>query len=303
MFELRKLSLHQRPVSSFVSKHTLEECFANRAPHRDNNESSSSAESAGEPQGESSSAESAGGESSSAEYAGEPLQEGSNVQSTGESQASFGEPQEVPLLGSVNGQPEASQSEAVEEPAPQSLRPEHIHNDMQALQELRVVRGILQGPIHEQIDRALQEVLTQQRLPGHQRPRPRPRPRPAQAEVDESEGGDEMNQAPVGRLLAAGRRQRGSRGRRVRFRSQIPTPNPDGRYPVPQRDQSAIVERLRQSPTLNSLGEEARDEIVAEVGSLVSQQLVTSALAGDFRGILELHVQVTSIVLLESILY
>jgi hypothetical protein len=52
------------------------------------------------------------------------------------------------------------------------------------------------------------------------------------------------------------------------------------------------VERLRQSPALNSLGEEARDEIVAEVGSLVSQQLVTSALAGDFRGILELHIQV-----------
>lgn len=275
MFELRKLSLHQRPVSSFVSKHTLEEYFANRpqlAPHQ------------------------LGDESSNAEFAGEPLQEGSNAQSTGEPLASFGEQQsgdvEVPLLTNSTEQPEAS---AVEEPTPQSLRPEHIQNDMQALQELRVVHGVLQGPIHEQIDRTLQEVLAQERQRGQPRPRPRPRPRPAQAEAEESEeGGDEMNQAPVGRLLAAGRRQRGSRGRRVRFRSQIPTPNPDGRYPAPQRDQGIIVERLRQSPALNSLGEEARDEIVAEVGSLVSQQLVTSALTGDFRGILELHIQVIS---------
>ncbi len=78
----------------------------------------------------------------------------------------------------------------------------------------------------------------------------------------------------------------------MRFRYQVPTPNPDGRYAVPPRDQSGIVQRLRQSPALNSLGVEARDEIVAEVGSLVSQQLVTTALAGEFRGVLELHIQV-----------
>lgn len=104
-----------------------------------------------------------------------------------------------------------------------------------------------------------------------------------------------MNQTPIGRLLAVAGQSRRQRGRRVRFRPQVPTPNADGRYSVPQRNQNEIVQRLRQSPALNSLGEEARDEILAEVGNLVSQQLVTSALSGDFRGILELHVQVRAI--------
>ena len=181
-------------------------------------------------------------------------------------------------------------AEGGETPA-QQLRPEWIQQDIEVLQELRLVNGILQGPVQEEIDRALRDGLEQRE--SRQRPRPRPRPRPPRIErEDDDEGGDEMNQAPVGRLLAPGGRSRRQRNRRVRFRPQIPTPNADGRYPIPRRDQSVIVERLRQSPALNSLGDEARDEIVAEVGSLVSQQLVTSALSGEFRGILELHIQV-----------
>lgn len=248
MFELRKLALHQRPVSESSSKQTLEEYFSNRpqlAPYLAPAESNTV-----EPSGEHQPKAEAGVEPSEARDAG--------------------------------GEEEARGEGAA---TPQNLRPEEIMNDMQTLQERRLVHGILQGPVHEEIDRTLRE--------GQRRPRPRVRQRPLQAEESE-EGGDEMNQPPVGRLLAAGgqsRRQRGSRGRRVRFRYQVPTPNPDGRYAVPPRDQSGIVQRLRQSPALNSLGVEARDEIVAEVGSLVSQQLVTTALAGEFRGVLELHIQ------------
>lgn len=276
MFELRKLSLHQRPVSEFCSKRTLEEFFANRpqlVPYRDDDTTEDGAESAREQQPES-----------------------NNMESAGDSPQVQGNAEELVQNNT------SSEDGAAEEPTTESLRPEHILNDMQALQELRVVHGILQGPVHEQIDQTLQENLAREQQHGQRRPRPRSRPRSAQAVAEESEeGGDEMNNVPVGRLLAAGghsRRQRGSRGRRVRFRSQIPTPNPDGRYPVPRRDQTVIVDRLRQSPALNSLGEEARDEIVAEVGNLVSQQLVTSALAGDFRGVLELHIQVHLVAIL-----
>lgn len=273
MFELRRLSLQQRPVSEFGGKRTLEEHFSKRPQLAK-----------GTPQQQMKN----GPESSSIESASEEPQESS------------GQPRSEELVEvmpvastSINEQLAASEAEGEEQqPSPENLRPEEIRNDMQTLQELRVVQGILQGPIHEQIDQSLREVLAQERQPGHRRSRPRPRPHPARAEESE-EGGDEMNQNPMGRLLAAAsRRQRGARGRRVRFRSQLPTPNSDGRYSVPRRDQGIIVERLRQSPTLNSLGEEDRDEIVAEVGNLVSQQLVTSALAGEFRGILELHIQV-----------
>lgn len=243
MFELRKLTYQQRPVSEFDSKDTLLEHLANRL----------------QPPQES------------------PLQDGGNAPS-GES---GGDDAEVPAIDiSVRVQ---QLEPGTEEMPAQHHRPEGIQQDMQILQELRVVNGILQGPVQEQIDRTLRDG----------RPIPRPRPHPPRVAPEEGEeGGDEMNQPPVGRLLAPNGRSRRQRGRRVRFGPQIPTPNADGHYTVPRRNQSAIVERLRQSPALNSLGEEARDEIVAEVGNLVSQQLVTSALSGEFRGILELHIQV-----------
>lgn len=255
VFELRRLSHQQRPVSEFGSKQTLLQHFANRpqppalalailaTPHAE--DGANAAEAEGE----------------------EPVMDVSaRVQQL---------------------QPRGEEGEV--------LRPEEILQDMQILQELRVVNAILQGPVHEEIDQALREGMNQRQARRRPRP-PRPPPRRVQAhEGGGEEGGDEMNQPPVGRLLAANgrsRRQRSSHGRRVRFRPQIPTPNTDGRYPVPARDQSMIVQRLRQSPALNSLGDEARDEIVAEVGGLVSQHLVTSALSGEFRGTLELLIQV-----------
>lgn len=247
MFELRKLTYQQRPVSEFGSKHTLEEHLASRSQPA-----------------------LANGTESRIAASKSPL-EATSV--------------EAPSNISACAQ---KLEPAIEERTPaQHLRPEEIQQDMQILQDLRVVNGILQGPIQEEIDRTLREGMIEQR-PSRRRPRPHPRPRPEAGE----EGGDEMSQPPVGRLLAPNGRSRRQRGRRVHFRPQVPTPNADGQYPVPRRNQSVIVEQLRQSPALNSLGDEARDEIVAEVGSLVTQQLVTSALSGEFRGILELHIQV-----------
>lgn len=249
MFELRKLTLQQKPVSGFGSRQILEEHIAHHTqptPQLENFIPASEL----------------------------------NTEAVAEVNISARIQQLEPLLIAAGEN----------EPSLQNLRPEEIQHDMQALQELRVVNEILQGPVQEEIDRTLREGQARGHHP-RRRPRPLSRPRAARAE-EGAEGGDEMNQAPIGRLLAVAGQSRRQRGRRVRFRPQVPTPNADGRYSVPQRNQSEILQRLRQSPTLNSLGEEARDEIVAEVGNLVSQQLVTSALSGDFRGILELHVQV-----------
>ena len=247
MFELRKLTYQQRPVSEFGGKVTLEQHLANRPQPR--------------------------------QPAASPPSDGAEARDAEEP------PQEASISARVR-QLEPAELET------ETQRPEAIQQDMQVLQELRVVNGILQGPVHDEINQALLDGMDR----NHSRQRPRMHSRasqPADRRAERGEdGGDEMTPAPVGRLLGRSRRQRGGHGRRVRFRPQIPTPNADGRYPVPRRDQSAIVECLRRSPALNSLGEEARDEIMAEVGGLVSQQLVTSALSGDFRGTLELLIQV-----------
>ena len=68
-----------------------------------------------------------------------------------------------------------------------------------------------------------------------------------------------------------------------------------------QRDQSEIMSTLRQSPALNSLDPESRNEIFAEVGNLVQQQLVSSALSGEFRGVLEIaHPGITIMYCIQS---
>ena len=261
MFELRKLTHQQRPVSAFSSKQTLEEFLAKQSNRNKSDGATSLLK-------------------SNAAAGMESEQDSSN------SEVSLNVSEHVQQFVSAS-QPEGLPST--------SLMPEEIQLEMQNLNEQRIVYGILQGPVHEEIDRSLREGMEHRR--SHRRPRPRPRPRPYQQADNGEEGGDEISQIstpPVGRLLSMGghsRRQRRS-GRRVRFRPQPPIPNADGRYPVPHRNQRVIVDQLRQSPALNTLGEEARDEIVAEVSSLVSQQLVTSALSGEFRGVLELHIQV-----------
>ena len=172
---------------------------------------------------------------------------------------------------------------------PQSLMPEGVRLEVRGLFESRRVSGILQSPaIHEEIERSLREGLERRRR--RQRGRGRNHSRD-----------HHHDQGARGGLLAAIRNGRSSRGSpsagrrnhaRVRF-----APPENGQYPVPRRDQSRIVEQVRQSPALNSLDPEERDRVVAEIGHLVQQQLVSSALAGEFRGVLEFHIQVTSLLI------
>lgn len=263
MFELRKLTYQQRPVSEFSSKQTLEEHLASRPPL--------------------------------AQEVPQPHLNNDVDVMSGDETAS--REQQPDVSSAVNISERVQQLVGAEgESSVQIFRPEGIRQEMQTLNELHVVNGVLQGPVHEEIDRTLREGIEHRQARRRPRPptRPRPPPRPRRQAEEGEEGGDEMGH-PVGRLLAPSGRTRRQPRRRVRFQPQLPIPNADGRYPVPQRDQSVIVQRLQQSPALNSLGEEARDEIVAEVGSLVSQHLVTSALSGEFRGTLELHIQVRTI--------
>jgi hypothetical protein len=86
------------------------------------------------------------------------------------------------------------------------------------------------------------------------------------------------------RSLERRRRRPGSRGHGSPHTGQR-------RYRVPQRDQSQILSVLRNSPTLNSLPASDRDAILSDVGGLVQRRLVSSALSGDFRGVMEVHIQ------------
>lgn len=278
MFELRKLSHQHRPVSEF-NKDILEGLLSSRI-HTNGMNSHSSPALVSENVDQTSSAS-----------PGQIVAQENNDQSD-LSEAAANSPtagQDASGLISERVQqfnPQANQS-------PQHYMPEDIRHDMQSLRERQIVHEVLQGPA-EEIDRALREGIEERRARRRPRPRPRPHPQAAQEE-DGEEGGDEMSRArarPVGRLMSRSNRRGRTQNRHVHFGPAIPTPDANGRYPVPRRDQSIIVERLRQSPALNSLGVEAREEVVAEVSGLVSRQLVTSALAGEFRGVLELCIQV-----------
>lgn len=163
---------------------------------------------------------------------------------------------------------------------PQSLMPEGVRIEIRGLVECRPVHEILNGPVHDEIEQALREGPDRRSRRQHRR-RARaspPLPRPA---AQHDHGRPRASRAQC---------QRSSHQRRVQFAVERPRPV-DGRYPVRQRDQSEIMSSLRQSPALNSLDPEARNEIFAEVSNLVQQQLVSSALSGEFRGVLELHIQ------------
>ena len=266
MFELRKMTHHQRPVSTFDNRQTLEVFLSTRL--KSFQEVAASTEAA---------------------------------QHSGSSA-----PSEMVILPNAVQETSLNVSELVQqfipppEPNPQNLMPDEVRLDVQNLMARHIVHEVLQGPAQEAINQILREGMEQRR--AHRRPRPRPRPHFQQAD-DGEEGGDEIGRGPsrpAGRLLlssrTSGRRGRASgssRNRHVHFVPQLPTPDADGHYPIPNRDQSVIVDQLRQSPALNSLGIESMDKIVSEVSNLVSQRLVTSALSGEFRGTLERHILVS----------
>lgn len=181
-------------------------------------------------------------------------------------------------------------SQAQAAPVPRErLMPEAVQVEVQAVFERQRVSEVLQGPMQQEMERVLQEGLERRRRRQQRRPR------------HGSRAHSHGEHGPRSQLLASirgGSRRSSSRraqaqagGARVRSRVRFVPPE-NGQYPVPRRDQSRIVERVRQSPALNSLGPEARDRVVAEIGHLVQQQLVSSALSGEFRGVMELHIQV-----------
>lgn len=172
-----------------------------------------------------------------------------------------------------------SRAQATQSQNPQELMPESVQLEIRGLFERRVVTGMLQSPVQAELERVIEEQQQQQRRPRRRRARPPPR--------------HQREAGAAGRVMAAvrnGARSRGSASYHRRARSFRPPA--DGHYPVPRRDQTRIVDHLRQSPALNSLDQESREEIVSEVSNLVHQQLVTSALSGEFRGVLEFHIQV-----------
>ena len=152
---------------------------------------------------------------------------------------------------------------------PQNFMPEGIRLEVRGLFEQRRVTETLEGPLRHEMDRVLQQGIEQRQRRGQ---------------------GHRNRSGHRHRGDAAVRRRQSARhgGRHVRF-----NPPENGQYPMPRRDQSRIVDSLLQSPALNSLSPVAREEIVSEVRSLVQQQLVTSALSGEFRGILEFNIQVS----------
>lgn len=163
----------------------------------------------------------------------------------------------------------------------QNLMPESIQLEIRGLFERHVVSGMLQSPVQAELERVIQEGQQQGRRPRRRRARPPPSAQ-QRAEVA----------GAAGRVMAAVRSGARSRGASYHRRVRHSRPPMDGNYPMPRRNQARILDHLRQSPALNSLDQGAREEIVSEVSNLVHQQLVTSALSGEFRGVLELHIQV-----------
>lgn len=163
--------------------------------------------------------------------------------------------------------------------APQVHMPAPIRLEIRGLFERQQVTEFLNSPHARDIERTLQDGL-ERRNRRQQRRRTRPFP------------SNQRQGRGAGQVRAGGAHGRPMSRRHVSTAQRRLPEN--GRYPVPQRDQSSIVRQLQQSPALNSLQPAERDRVLTEVGSLVQQQLVTSALSGEFRGVLELHVQVST---------
>ena len=167
----------------------------------------------------------------------------------------------------------------------QDFMPQGVRLEVRGVFEQHRVTETLQGPLQQEMNRVLQQNI--ERSQGRQQGR---RTRSRTMHHNELDNASDRLIAAIRtrhrhrpRVAASPRHPR----RHVRF-----VPPENGRYPMPRRNQSQIVDSLIQSPALNSLDAEAREEIVSEVRNLVQQQLVTSALSGEFRGVLELNIQV-----------
>ena len=176
-----------------------------------------------------------------------------------------------------------SHENAVDE-SPQVHMPVPVRLEIRGLFERRRVSGFLNSSHAGDIERTLQDGLNRHRRRQQRR---RPHHRPYQGrEREDSIAAAQVREHPGARPRPMPRRQ---------ISSSLPRPrrSENEQYRVRQRDQSSILSQLRQSAALNSLQPAERDRVLTEVGSLVQQQLVTSTLSGEFRGVLELHIQVS----------
>ena len=156
---------------------------------------------------------------------------------------------------------------------PQGYMPPAVRLEIRGLIERQQVSELLNSAHAGDIERVLQEGI-------ERRHRRQLTPRQVHPLSDQAQPGGSRR----GRLLEEVQRQ----GERALPRSQPE----NGQYRMPRRDQSSIVHQLQESPALNSLQPAERDRVLSEVNHLVQQHLVTSALSGEFRGVLELHIQV-----------
>ena len=138
----------------------------------------------------------------------------------------------------------------------QELMPSSVRLEIRGLIEREYVRGVLNSAHAGEIDRTLREGLERRSRREQTRPSMRPT-------------------------------------RQLFGRRSLRRQPENGQYPMPQRDQSSIVRQLQESTALGSLPPAERDRVLTEVNHLVQQQLVTSTLSGELRGILELHMQVS----------
>ena len=160
---------------------------------------------------------------------------------------------------------------AAEADEQQRHMPAAVRLEIRGLIERQQVREVLNSGRAGEIERALHDGLErreQEELRRQRRRRQRARP--------PRDGG----------------RQSTTEDGAVGARPPLRQPENGQAYPMPQRDQSGIVRQLQASPALGSLGLAERERIVNEVDQLVQQHLVTSTLSGEFRGVLELHIQV-----------
>ena len=160
--------------------------------------------------------------------------------------------------------------------------PSSVRLEIRGLIERQQVSGFLNSAHARAIERTLQEGLETRHMRQQRR---RVLSLPGQARQSGRE-----------RLLEELQADSQSQGHAESGISTSAARQPEnGQYQMPQRDQSSILRQLQESPALNTLQPAERDRVLSEVDHLVQQHLVTSALSGEFRGVLELHIQVSYI--------
>ena len=162
--------------------------------------------------------------------------------------------------------------------------PSSVRLEIRGLIERQQVSEFLNSAHASAIERTLQEGLERRHMRQQRR---RILSLPGQA-----------RQSGRGRQLEELRADPQTQDRAENEISTLATRQPEnGQYRMPQRDQSSILRQLQESPALNTLQPGERDRVLSEVDHLVQQHLVTSALSGEFRGVLELHIQVSAPIL------